>query len=299
MTILVGYPPNKRARSVLRLAAMLGRTSGEDLVVCVVVPARWMPGMSRADAEYQAELERIAAASLEQARADLPAGVTAEFVVHRAKSKPSGLLEVAEQRQASLIVLGSSTAGMMGRVMLSSVADRLLHSSPVPIALATRGYWCEDDAVVTRVTVAYGGSEDADELAAAVGLSVTNDDIAVRLASFAVQLRPPDTAMMSAEVGEIAEEWIADIRASAERVMAAAPGSSGPLVDVVIGRGYDWSQVMGDISWRPGEVLVLGSSSSGPVARVFLGSRATKIIRHSPVPVIVVPRALLKEAATE
>jgi len=44
-------------------------------------------------------------------------------------------------------------------------------------------------------------------------------------------------------------------------------------------------------------VLVVGSSSIGPVARVFLGSRATKIVRHSPVPVVVVPRGVVAELA--
>ena len=38
-----------------------------------------------------------------------------------------------------------------------------------------------------------------------------------------------------------------------------------------------------------GEVLVVGSSRLGPVARVFLGSNSTKIVRSSPVPVVVVP----------
>ena len=47
---------------------------------------------------------------------------------------------------------------------------------------------------------------------------------------------------------------------------------------------------MTSIDWLPGEVLVLGSSTAGPLTRVFLGSRATKLIRHSPVPVLVVPR---------
>ena len=40
---------------------------------------------------------------------------------------------------------------------------------------------------------------------------------------------------------------------------------------------------------REAEVLVVGSSRLGPVARVFLGSNATKIIRSSPVPVLVIP----------
>ena len=46
---------------------------------------------------------------------------------------------------------------------------------------------------------------------------------------------------------------------------------------------------MASITWQTGEVLALGSSSMGPLARVFLGSRATKLIRHAPVPVIVLP----------
>ena len=34
MTILVGYPTNRRAKAVLSLAGMLARSSGEDVVVC-------------------------------------------------------------------------------------------------------------------------------------------------------------------------------------------------------------------------------------------------------------------------
>ena len=48
-----------------------------------------------------------------------------------------------------------------------------------------------------------------------------------------------------------------------------------------------------------GDVLVVGSSAIGPVARVFLGSRATKIVQHSPVPVVVVPRGAAAELADE
>ena len=37
-------------------------------------------------------------------------------------------------------------------------------------------------------------------------------------------------------------------------------------------------------------MLVVGSSRLGPVARVFLGSNSTKIMRSSPVPVVVITR---------
>jgi Universal stress protein family len=58
----------------------------------------------------------------------------------------------------------------------------------------------------------------------------------------------------------------------------------------VIGQGHDWGAALNDIEWHDGDPLLIGTSESGPVARVFLGSRAAKIIRHTPVPVLVVPR---------
>ena len=45
-----------------------------------------------------------------------------------------------------------------------------------------------------------------------------------------------------------------------------------------------WAAALEDVDWDDGDVLVVGSSALGPVARVFLGSRATKIVRHSPCP---------------
>ena len=66
--------------------------------------------------------------------------------------------------------------------------------------------------------------------------------------------------------------------------------SAVPLVEGVIGRGSSCAEAIDDIGWNEGDVLVVGSSELGPVAQVFLGSRATKILRHSPAPTFVVPR---------
>ena len=43
------------------------------------------------------------------------------------------LIDVAEERNADLIVIGKRGAGLAERVMLGSVADRLCHHSPVPV----------------------------------------------------------------------------------------------------------------------------------------------------------------------
>src|SRR3712207_3497987 len=159
MTLVVGYPPDGRGKGALHLAGLLARSGGgEDLVVACIVPAPWAPGMARIDAEYRMHLDRAAEAALERARANTPADVPARFVRHGARSVPMGLLQLAEQHGARLLVVGSSTAGPFGHVSLGSATDRLLHSSPVSLALAPRGFRCKDDARTGRVTVAYGGS---------------------------------------------------------------------------------------------------------------------------------------------
>lgn len=56
-----------------------------------------------------------------------------------------------------------------------------------------------------------------------------------------------------------------------------------------VGIGKDWKTALSSLGWEPGEILVVGSSSEGRRSRVFLGTNAARIIRHSPVPVIVTP----------
>ena len=73
MTMIVGYRPDERGKAALHLASMLARSSGEDLVVATVIPAPWIPGVAKVDAEYREYLEKTAQESLDRARANLPA----------------------------------------------------------------------------------------------------------------------------------------------------------------------------------------------------------------------------------
>jgi nucleotide-binding universal stress UspA family protein len=287
VTIVVGYPPNRKGKAALNLAALLSRSSGEDLVVCTVAPPPWLPGVVREDDAYQSQIDDMTEGALAQAKTELPPDVSAAFTTVKARSASTGLLEAAEQHSASLIAVGSSAAGLFGRISLSSVADRLLHSSHVPVALAPRGFRVGDTGKVDCVTVAYTGTEQCDPLLHVAADLVRQLDTKMRLASFAVQPAPPVTAMFRTESAEVVAEWAATIEASARRVLG---DSKDPSEGVVIGQGPDWGTALNDIDWHDGDLLLIGSSESGPVARVFLGSRAAKIIRHTPVPVLVVPR---------
>ena len=302
MTIVVGYAPDGRGRAVLHLAAMLARSASDDIVVCAVVPQQWAPSPARVDAEYQAYLERTADEALEQARARLPADLAVSTVVRHARSAPRGLLDAAEEHDAAAIVTGSSAAGGTGHVSVGSTTARLLHSSAHPVALAPRGFRHRPDARVERVTVAYGGSEGAKDLLTGAAAVTARAGASLRLASFAVHARPPYTAGVGRQGDEeMIAEWTQEIEASARTVLeqlGTMPEHPRAL-EAVVGRGESWEEALEDVEWDDGDVLVVGSSSIGPLARVFLGSRASRIVRHSPVPVIVVPRAAAEELADE
>jgi nucleotide-binding universal stress UspA family protein len=302
VTLLVAFAPDGRGKAVLHLAAMLAHSADDELAVCAVVPAPWYPSPARVDAEYRAYLQRTADEALEKARKRLPSDIRASFLVHDARSVPAGLLEVAERREAALIVVGSSASGGVGQVTLGSASSRLLYSSPIPVAVAPRGFRSRPDARVARVTAAFGGSESAENLVIAAAGVAAGVGATLRLASFAVRSRAPYTVAVGTEADEsMFTEWSEQMeeagRAALDRVedLPAVPRE----LETAIGRGESWEEALEDIEWEDGDVLVVGSSTIGPVARVFLGSRGAKIVRHSPVPVVVVPRGAAEKLAEE
>lgn len=298
MTLIVAYAPDERGKTALHLASMLARSFGDELVVCSVIPAPWVPGMARIDAEYRKELDEIADQALALARKNLPGDVSARFERHSARSAPAGLLEVAKQYDAYMIVVGTSSAGVFGHISLGSVTNRLLHSSPVAIALAPRGFRSQPGAKVKRVTAAYDGSASglllaAARVAARVGASL-------RIASFAVWSRPAYTTRLGTDSEDLVlQEWITDLEKSAHAALEQVEelAKVPRQVETVVGHGESWEEAIDDVGWDDDDVLVVGSSAVGPIAQVFLGSRGAKILRSSPVPVVVVPHGQAEEFA--
>lgn len=293
MTIVVGLPRDDRATTALHLGGLLARSLGEDMVVATVVPPPWPPGLGRVDAEYQDYLDRDAEQALDRARELAEPGVATEYLVVRARSTAHGLVELAEQHDASMIALGSSDAGVLGRVAFGSVAERLLHTSPVPVALAPRGFRGRADATVRRVTAAFGAAEGDEELVLAAAGVAARVGAALRVASFAVRPRTPLTAGVGSRAEDaVLTEWSGEVSRAQEAVLdqVGALPATPPASGSVIGHGTDWATAISGLGWDDGDLLTVGSSSAGPLARVFIGSRSSKIVRHSPVPVVVVPR---------
>ena len=277
-------------RDALGLGRMLARSGDVTLSVCVVVPQAWdHPSPARVDAEYAAFLDRYAEEAIAGAREFLRDTVRAEYTSTSAPSATEGLIAIAAERDAALVVLGSARHGPVGRFAAGGITTEMLHTSPIPVALAPRGYRPTSDARLRRVTCAFSGStQSRSAFDAAVQLG-RRHGVPLRLITFVVH----DRQMYPSQVGYdaeamVAEQWRTQAGEAQEKALAALP--EDVVVEAGVISGRDWEDALDSLPWEEGEVLVVGSSRLGPVARVFLGSNSTKIIRSSPVPVLVIPR---------
>jgi nucleotide-binding universal stress UspA family protein len=66
-------------------------------------------------------------------------------------------------------------------------------------------------------------------------------------------------------------------------------GLVGDDITLQVVAGNGWDQALDAAEWHDGELLAIGTSPQGAIARVFIGSKGAKIMRHSPVPVLVLP----------
>lgn len=291
MTVVVGYPPRRGSAGVLELATALASARGEDLLVVTVIAPRWsVPSMARVDSEFAQwadEQGRIAEKDAAAALATLPAttGVAHRKIAER--SAAAALARVAAEVDASVIVVGSSEDGRRGRIELGSTGDRLVHSAEQPVALAPRGY-APPASGITRITCAIAGHDSDAALVRHATALAEAAGIPLRLATFAVRL---DT-MYPPEVGFDAEDDVARAMVDQAGECVARLRADGVVTDdveAVVGLGHGWRAAVDAVPWDDGDLLMIGTNPRGALARVFLGSTATKIVRHSPVPVVVAP----------
>ncbi|CAN5611446.1 universal stress protein [soil metagenome] len=295
MTIIAGFSASRQGMAPMHLAAQLSRCTGARIVAAAIVERHWPPRSGPIEDEYLNYVGAQADKALKRMADQLPDDLDVWQLVHQAESIPEGLTELAAELSADVVVVGSSSSGLLGRIALGSVSDRLVHTAAVPVAIAPRGYPAQPGPI-DRLTVAYGGQADA------VGLVTASAELAqrwtarLRIASFTV--RP--VAMFSGGIEPAAEDLVVkqwaqrtheEIAAQLEKIRSDIDTLEA---EVVIGAGNTWRDAVGAVEWRPGDILVLGSGAAGPLAQVFLGSSAARILRSAPVPTMIVPR---REAA--
>ncbi len=292
MTIVVGYGADARGGAALDLAADLARTTGDELVVVSVVQDGWetLRDFAGVDDEWRRQVRAQADEALAEARTRLGSDITASMRVRTSRSIPQALLEESRKRSARVLVAGSASSGPLGHIAFGSTNDRLAHSADTPVAIAPRGHRTSDGRI-DRIVLAVDPTASDLDLARIVAETASWLGCRVEVVTFAVRSESRTAFAAFADQG-IAAAWREIVRDHqhqvVERISDLAPEISVSAAGVAAGER--WSLALDAYPWGNGDLLAVGSSRHGPVARVFIGSTATRIVHHCPVPVLLLPR---------
>ena len=291
MTVVVGYRAGKVGLSGLHLAVRAARTLGTSLTVATIVPKPWLtPSLARVDAEYEHWADHLAVDSAKEAARhlhNLADGIEVTYVHRAHRSVSGGLIEVVEEVNPEVLVLGSLPSGGRGQVVIGSTADWLLHASPVPVAISPREYRSYTGKL-TRLTCAYSATPDSIDVVRRCFEWAERFGVPVRVITFAVRgktMYPPEVGLDVED--SILDAWASHAREILENLKTEVIVSEDVVLQVVT--GHSWKEALDKADWQDGEILALGTRPRGDIRRVFLGSRSAKIIRESPVPVLVLP----------
>jgi nucleotide-binding universal stress UspA family protein len=272
--ILTGVDGTGSGRDAVALASALARATGSGLIVVCVYPKDGEDG-------------DVATSALDSAR-ELLGDLPAEFRSVPSTSPARGLAETAEAEGAGMVVVGSHRSGVIGRVASGGTAERLLHGTPCPVAVAPRGYRKLSRPALRRVGVAFVDTPEAHEavrvaadLAARAGTALTlYSVVGVRQTWFVPEAVRPEEGTVPAEVRKEYQDAV-------DGALARLPADLQATGEVLYGDVVEELSMLGE---RGVDLLVTGSRGYGPVRRVLLGTVSSSLVRQASVPVLVVPR---------
>ena len=289
--VAVGYLATQSGDDGVALGAAIATKTGAAIdLICVVhpVPYDGQPGID----QYMERLENQAAEWLADGASRIPEGIEVRTVVTVHDSFTEGLIDVAEQSGAAMIVVGGTGDGIISRHALGTVSTELLHSSPLPVALAPRGYARRSDVVIDMITIAVPVKKSAsDPLSFGIRFAEAAS-IDVRLLSL-VSLENPaadDTSLaVRKQQVDVARELLEHTRDQLDVDLE---------VDVLVADGDTLDEALDNLPWDANDIVAVGSGHLGADNRVFLGSTAARILRWTTAPVIVVPKESTPDTET-
>lgn len=278
MRLLVGYDGSDGGRDALELTRVLAEATGAGVVVVTVLPYGPLP--IPYEILEEEELER-AQPLLDEARKRLP-GIEVETRAFGGGSPAGVINDLAEREGIDTIIVGSPHRGPVGRTLIGSVADGLLHGAPCEVLAAPRGYASEERGPFRTIAVAYDDTPEAKAAlrrAEEIGLACRSN-IVIYTVSGPPAMVPGATGYTPSVPPEAGALVTKSVRGVDERLGATGrvlSGTPGPTI----------AEACEEVG---ADLLVAGSRGYGPVMRVLLGSVSTQLLHKAPCPVLVVPR---------
>jgi nucleotide-binding universal stress UspA family protein len=295
--ILVPVDFSPTSREAVRLAASMARRGRGRLTLLHVgaMPTSamvfaWSPSIHETAKDLHARMAAASKSLVEEwLLAEAGDGVEARALL-REGFPPEQIVD--EARDHDLLVIGTHGNTGIDRVLLGSVAERVVRHSPIPVLVAT-GTARGGGAVAPRferILVAIDFSDAsvralrlAVSVARAEGGSVSVVHVGVAPAGDA---NDPWTTAISPAIQDLAARMAAETAHRLERLVR----DEVPEVlrgDVLVREGSPPTAIVEQVRAGHHDVVVMGTHGHTGLERALLGSVAERVLRHSPVPVLV------------
>jgi nucleotide-binding universal stress UspA family protein len=273
--VIVGVDGRPTGRDAIELARRLVSPAGKLMLANVITdelsPVHAItPGLM---GEREASHELL---QRERAEADLDADV--ELVSFLALSPGRGLHDLAEERGADLLVVGSCGRGVLGRAMLGDDTRAALNGAPCAVAITARGY-AEHPLPLASIGVGYDGSPESEAaLAAARGVAAQQRAKLIALEVVSIPTYS-FTGLTPPALGDTIEALVKDAR---ERLRTLEDVEGHAVYGLP---GEALAEFSGDVN-----LLVVGSRNYGPLRRLVVGSTSDYLERHARCSLLALPR---------
>lgn len=280
--ILLATDGSEDAKLAARAAADLSERTGAGLHVVHA----WQPVPHPVIDPEQYEKE---AGSILNEQIRLLDGPTVEGAHLKMAPPVDAVLDLAEEIGADLIVLGSLGHGPIGRLLLGSVSEGVVHHATRPVLVLRGG---RDSWPPERIVIGDDGSgaaQKAGELAASIGGLFGGRAVLVRAYPELPETDPVGRALDPRAVDDALHRAEQELRERAEEL--GRPLGERPRMEIAAG---DAAEVLLEKARERDErraLIAVGSRGLGLARRLRLGSVSTRVLRAAGGPVLVYPRA--------
>ena len=288
--VIAAIDPFRQDEAPAALGLLLARLTSSPLVLAAALPIdtyadALVPEFRRSTREQAEQAIRRIEALVD--RAPGQAVSVTSTVTDAAGSLARALHEVAEREQASMLVIGSSTRGPVGRLLPGAVTDRLLRGAPCPVAVAPVGYSvAQAGESPLLIGVAFNDTPDSRAaLSKACSLAIRGRGH-IRVLTVVEPLNPIIRGTLDAMAADdVRRERDAAAEATLERGLDAVSAGRCAGGEVLSGNAADaLAAASQDL-----DLLVCGSRGRGAIRTLVLGGTSQALVRRAACPVLVVP----------
>jgi nucleotide-binding universal stress UspA family protein len=276
--IVVALDGSLTAEAVLpHVRRILHRQDSEIILVRAVVPAPVENAILIADAAVGGARSYLAGIQERLERQ----GVRVTLDV-RVGSAISIILEVAEERKATMIAMATHGATGIKRILLGSTAEVVLRKSPVPV-FVVRPFWTEEE-----------GPPEASETAPMrnVLVPVDGSDLAELAVPSALELARlfEARAILLRVLEESREGDAAEVRDAEEHLDAVARTFERRGIETfaLVQKGEPVEEILKAVRFHHADLIVMTTHGRSGLSRLVTGSVTEQVLRRATVPLLVV-----------